>query len=399
VRIVDFTSWLAGPFATSLLGDMGADVIKIEKPRTGDGTRHLDRVFVQGLSSYHLGLNRSKRSVAVDISRPEGQQVILELVRDADVVVENFRPYVMPRLGLGYEDLRALNPRLIYCSISSFGASGPLREKPGMDLIVQAMGGVMGLTGESGGLPYRVGAPIADFVGSYQAISGIALALLARERTGQGQKVDVALLDGQLSLLANYMPGFIETGRPAGPVGMGHPQLVPYQLFPTSDGHLIIACLTEAFWLGMCRALGLDELPEDPRFATNADRVEHREELVRMIEAVTIGLSTGELAERLEREDVPCAPVLSLRDLVDHPQVEENEMLLRLEQARVGSYNVIGMPIKLRGTPAVVRLPAAELGEHTREVLEEVGFDRDRLQALLDGGVLGEPQLELPLSD
>jgi crotonobetainyl-CoA:carnitine CoA-transferase CaiB-like acyl-CoA transferase len=392
VRVVDLTRWLAGPFATSMLGDMGADVIKVEKPDKGDGTRTLDSVFVDGLSSYHLGLNRNKRSVAVDIARPEGREVVAELAKTADVLIENFRPGVMAELGLDYDDLRSVNPRLIYCAISSFGSTGPLRDKAGMDLILQAMGGVMGLTGEAGGPPYRVGVPIADYVGAYQAVTGIAMALLARQHTGAGQRVDVALLDGQLSLLANYIPGFLETGIPSGPVGHGHPQLVPYQLFPTSDGHLIIACLTERFWQGMCRSLELDALIEDPRFVTNEDRVRHRDALVPLIADATATYESQDLAAILDAADVPSAPVLSLAELLTHPQVLENEMLIELEQRRAGRYKVVGIPIKLRGTPGAIRIAAVELGEHTREILGELRFDESHVRTLFEAGVCAEPR-------
>ncbi len=395
VRVLDFTRWLAGPYATTILGDMGADVIKIEKPGEGDGTRNLDDVFVKGLSSYHLGLNRSKRSVAIDIADPDGRDLVKRMAATADVVIENFRPDVMTRLGLSYEVMQAINPRLIYCAISSFGPTGPLQRKAGMDLIIQAMGGVMGLTGEPGGLPYRVGAPIGDFVGAYQAVVGVSLALLARAQTGLGQKVDIALLDGQISLLANYMPGFFVTGIPSGPVGVSHPQLAPYQLFATADGHLIIACLTEEFWRRLCRVLELEHLLADPRFRRNADRVQNRGELIPLIEAVVSKYTSAKLAELLDKADVPCAPVQSLAELFDDPQVRENEMILDLVHPRAGAYKAVGMPVKLRGTPGEVHRQAAELGEHTRQVLREFKVDDATIDRLLAKGVLEESVLSV----
>jgi crotonobetainyl-CoA:carnitine CoA-transferase CaiB-like acyl-CoA transferase len=390
IRILDFTRYLAGPFATTMLGDMGADVIKIEKPGEGDGTRQTDRVFEDGLSSYYLGLNRSKRSVAIDIAVRSGQDLVRRLSETADVVIENFRPSVMGKFGLSYEDLRTMNPALIYCSISSFGTTGPLRDKAGMDLIVQAMGGVMGLTGDPDGPPYRAGAPIADFVGAYQAVMGVTLALFARQRTGLGQKVDVALLDGQVSMLANYVPGFFVTGKPDRPVGVGHPQLVPYQLFPTLDGHLIVACLTEEFWRRLCRTLNLDNLIEDSRFRTNADRVEHRAELIPMIEKVTATYASSDLARALDAADVPSAPVHSMHDILNHPQLVENQMVIDLEQKRVGRYKAVGLPVKLRGTPGRVSRQAPELGEHTKEVLLEAGIEPELFGQLADQGVVSE---------
>ena len=390
IRILDLTRWLAGPLATSLLGDMGADVIKIEKLADGDGTRDVDRIFVQGLSSYHLGLNRSKRSVALDIGAAEGQEIIRRLAATADVLVENFRPDVMPNLGLGYEDLQPANPRLVYCSISSFGPTGPLRGKAGMDLVVQAMGGVMGLTGTPGGVPMRVGAPIADVVGAYQAVVGVTLGLLARVQTGKGQKVDIALLDGQLSLVANYVPGFFMTGQPSGPVGVTHPQLVPYQLFAAADGNIIIACLTEEFWRRLCRTVHLEELIDDPRFRSNSDRVAHRAELTPIIEAVVKRYSTTDLAAMLDSADVPNAPIYSLGELLAHPQVKENQMVLEMTHPRAGSYKTIGIPVKLRGTPGEVCRPAPELGEHTREILMELGLEEQQLNRLYRNGVIAQ---------
>jgi crotonobetainyl-CoA:carnitine CoA-transferase CaiB-like acyl-CoA transferase len=390
IRVIDLTRWLAGPFATSMLGDMGADVIKVEKPGQGDGTRGVDQLFVDHLSSYHLGLNRNKRSLALDISKPAGQDIVRRLALTADVLIENFRPDVMPRLGLAYEELSVTNPRLIYCSISSFGAEGPLRKKAGMDLVVQAMGGVMGLTGESGGLPFRVGAPIADFVGAYQAVMGVTLALLARHQSGLGQKVDVALLDGQISMLANYIPGFFVTGEPSGPVGVGHPQLVPYQPFAAADGRIIIACLTEEFWRRLCRALQLDGLIDDVRFRRNSDRVANRGELIPTIEAAVARFTTAELAGLLDEADVPNAPVWSLAELLEHPQVATNEMVLHMEHPRAGRYRAVGMPVKLRGTPGVVRRPAAELGQDSKDILTEAGIDEDAYKRLLDEGIVGE---------
>jgi crotonobetainyl-CoA:carnitine CoA-transferase CaiB-like acyl-CoA transferase len=266
VVVVDLTQWFAGPLATSWLGDMGADVIKIERPPGGDPTRQVDSVLESGLSSYFAGLNRSKRSIVLDLATEDGAAAARRLIDRADVLVENFRPGVTDRLGLGYETVSQDNPRLVYCSISSFGDEGPMTRRPGMDIIVQAMGGVMGLTGPHGGPPFRVGAPVADYVGSLQTMSAVTLALHERFRTGRGQHVKVSLLDGQMAMLSNYIAGFYVTGQPDGPVGNYHPQLVPYQPYDTADGSVIVACLTEEFWRRMCGALGLPHLLENPQY-------------------------------------------------------------------------------------------------------------------------------------
>jgi crotonobetainyl-CoA:carnitine CoA-transferase CaiB-like acyl-CoA transferase len=372
------------------MGDMGADVIKIERPGVGDPTRLVDRVFTPGMSSYFVGVNRSKRSVAINLRKAAGRDLAATLARSADVIVENFRPGVMHKLGLDYEDLKADNPRLVYCSISSFGQSGPLRAKAGMDLVVQAMGGVMGLTGEPERTPVRVGSPIADYVGAFQAVIGTLLALLARHASGRGQRVDVALLDGQVALLANYLPGFIVTGKPDRPVGVAHPQIVPYQLFKASDGELVIACLTDAFWRGLCRQLKLDGLIGDPRFRTNVDRVQHREDLLAILEPVVATWRVDELSRALDEADVPSAPVHSLADVVGHAQVRHNEMVVSLEQRTIGTYQAAGVMVKLAETPGSITRAAPELGEHTTEVLLEAGITPSMIAELSTQGVFGE---------
>jgi crotonobetainyl-CoA:carnitine CoA-transferase CaiB-like acyl-CoA transferase len=367
---------------------MGADVIKVERAGEGDETRYIDRVFGEGNSAYFLGNNRSKRSITLNLADERGKEVACRLIATADVLVENFRVGVMDRLGLGYEAVRAINPQLIYCAISSFGPTGPYIQKPGMDLIVQAMGGVMGLTGEEGGRPLRVGSPIGDFVGAYQCLSGVMLALFHRQRTGEGQKVDVALLDGQVSLLANYIPGFFVTGKPDTPVGVGHPQLVPYQVFQTADGSIVIACLNDEFWMKLCRAMDISELIEDPRYLRNADRVEHRDTLVPFLQERLRSKTSPEWLQILERADVPCARVNTLADIAKDPQVRENEMLVTVEHPIAGRVTVAGVPIKLRGTPGRVTRSAPLLGEHTDEVLGELGYGPAEVTALRDARVV-----------
>ena len=373
--VIDLTQWYAGPLATSWLGDLGANVIKVERGRVGDPTRMVDAVLPSGLCSYFAGLNRSKRSIQMDITTPEGSKAFRALVRQADVLVENYRPGVMERLGLGYESLRAENERLIYCAVSSFGPSGPLAEKPGMDLIVQAMGGVMGLTGPVGGPPIRVGAPVADYVGSLQTMVGITVALHERQRSGLGQKVDVSLLEGQIAMLSNFVTGYHITGKPDGPVGDIHPQLAPYQVYATKDSKIIIACLTGHFWRGMCKALGLEHLIADARFTRNIQRCANREALNQILEPVIARLGSEELVQRLEAEDVPCAAILTMGDLLEHPQVKHNQTIVPIEHPRAGTYYGVAAPFRLNRTPARIDRGVPDLGAHTEEVLREFGFD------------------------
>jgi crotonobetainyl-CoA:carnitine CoA-transferase CaiB-like acyl-CoA transferase len=372
--VVDLTQWYAGPLATSWLGDLGANVIKVERPAGGDPTRHVDSVLDSGLSSYFAGLNRSKRSILLDLSADSGARAIRRIIAQADVVVENFRPGVMDRLGLGYGAVSQDNKRLVYCSISSFGSEGPLVRKPGMDIIVQAMGGVMGLTGPTAGPAYRVGAPVGDYVGALQTMVAVTLALQERTRSGLGQKVEVSLLDGQMAMLSNYMAGFHVTGQPDGPVGNYHPQLVPYQPYEAQDGTVIVACLTEEFWRRMCGALELPHLLEDSRFATNPDRVTHRDLLNSELEPVIARMTSSELIARLEAADVPCGPILSMADLIQHPQVAASQTIIELEHPKAGRYHVVAAPFRLTASPARPAGPAPDLGAHTAEVLREFGL-------------------------
>jgi crotonobetainyl-CoA:carnitine CoA-transferase CaiB-like acyl-CoA transferase len=382
IRVVDLTQFYAGPLATSWLGDMGADVVKVERPRTGDPTRPVDDLLGGGFSSYFAGLNRSKRSIELDLSTSEGAEALRNLARAADVLVENFRPGVMDRLNLGYETLRRENARLIYCAISSFGPEGPLAQKPGMDIIVQAMGGVMGLTGAVGGPAMRVGAPVADYVGSLQSTVGITTALYERERSGRGQFVDISLLDGQMAMLSNYIVGFRFTGRPRGPLGNYHPQLVPYQPYDTQDGSVVVACLTEEFWRRMCHLLGLEELVVNPSFITNSTRVQHRDELNAVLEPVFAGMKSGELISKLEGADVPCAEIMSLAELLDSPQVVFRNSLISIDHPSIPSYQVVATPFRFSRTPAHPSRPAPGLGQHTEEVLLEVGMAVDEIRVL-----------------
>lgn len=371
IRVIDLSQVAAGPYLSSLLGDLGADVIKVEPPE-GEAFRFIDNDFGPGESSYFFGINRSKRAVTLDLKDPAGALALRKLVATADVFIVSMRPATLPRLGIDYDTLRALNPRLIYCEISGFGSSGPRADEPGMDILAQAVGGLMGITGEPGRPPVKVGAPVADFATSFVGGFAICAALHARERDGVGQHISLNLLDCTVALLANYGTSYFKTGRPIRPVGGGHPQLVPYQVFAAADGHIVVGCLNDRFWPPLCEALGLPELASDPRYRRNADRVRNRDELVALLAGVFVKEPRQTWIERLRGHDVPCSPVNAFEEVFEDPQVRHNEMLVTLEHPVFGSYRTIANPIRMSATPPRPHGHSPGLGEHNAEVLGEL---------------------------
>ncbi len=385
IRVIDMSHQAAGPWCTSLLGDMGADVIKVEKPGRGDSIRYADRSGrlppeIGGLN--FQGLNRNKRGLTIDIGTEEGEALVRRLVADADVIVENFRPGVMDRHGLGWEQLHAINPRLVYCSITAFGPRGPLAQKPGMDLILQATGALMGHTGEEGGPPIKSAPPVADINTGVYAAYGVLGALLARERTGEGQHVEIAMLDAVLSLYADNAANVLTEGTRFPKFGSGHPDLVPYQAFPAKDGWFIVACLTNAFYKRLAAALGRDDLLSDPRFATNPSRVQHREHVVGVLSEIFKTEPVAHWIELLERHDIPTCRVNRLEDILDHPQIAANGLIVEREDEKRGKLRVLGPPVKLSGTPTTFERPAPMIGEHTDEVLREFGLSDAEIASL-----------------
>ncbi|MGG5809299.1 CaiB/BaiF CoA transferase family protein [Falsiroseomonas sp. CW058] len=388
LRVLDLTRVLAGPLATQFLGDLGAEVIKVEPPGTGDETRGF-APFVGGESHYFVGLNRGKRSLVLDLRQAEGAEILRRLAATADVLVENFRPGVMDRLGLGAAALMGANPRLIYCAISGFGLTGPLRDKPSFDIVTQALSGVLSVNGQEGAAPVKMGLPVGDMSGGIFGAIGILSALHERHATGRGRVVDVSLYDGTMSLLGYLAQLAQVTGRDPAPMGSRHPSVVPYDGFPARDGVIVIACLADRFWPKLCDALDCPEMGADPRFATMALRREHRGEIEPRIAAITATRRVAEWEERLAAHDVPHAPVLGVNAALAHPHAAARGMVAEVEHPSAGTLKLLGRPIKFPGEEQSALRPPPLLGQHGGEVLRELGFDDAGIAALRAKGVLG----------
>jgi len=391
VRVVDISQIGAGPYATSWLGDFGADVVKVE-PLAGDPLRYLDDAFEVGTSAYFASLNRSKRAIAVDLKTPEGRQVLDKLLDGADVFVASMRPAALARLGLDYESLAPRFPALVHCTLTAFGESGPLSPYPGIDGLAQALGGIMGTTGEPGRTPIKTGPAIADFVGAFHLCLAVVLALRAKDRDGQGQRVSVNLLDGQVSMMPNLTTTFqqaVKRGLPGFELeGGAHAHVVPYQAFLASDDWFVVACSTQRFWVNFCTAIGRTDLLDDERFATNELRVQNRSLLVPGLERLMLERPRAEWVALFRGADVPCAPVNRVQDVMNDLQILHNQMLLELEHPRLGTIRTVANPLKLHSTPTRSYGYPPDLGEHTRDVLKELGYGEEDVVALLNAGVI-----------
>ncbi|MBI3968007.1 MAG: CoA transferase [Chloroflexi bacterium] len=386
VRVLDLSQRLAGPFGSMLFADLGADVIKIEPP-TGDLTRFDQPSYDDELSAYFTNLNRNKRAIALDLRQPEGLQVFYDLVRISDVVWDNYRPGVTERLKIDYDTLKQINPRIICCSISGFGSSGPYREKPAYDLIGQALGGGMSLTGEPDGGPLPWAISIGDTAAGMFAAHAALAALHARTLTGVGQRCEVALLDGQIALLTHLATYYFATGSPPPRMGAGISFVMPWGVYPTADAYIVLCGRGENFWAIFCRACGLEELVDDPRFRTNADRVKNRLDLDRII---SDRLRQKPLAEWLTLlEGFPCAPVYSIDEALSDPHIVHRGMVVEVDQPTVGPVRVLGNPLKLFGTPVERYGPAPRLSEHAREILAELlAYDDARIAEFAASGAV-----------
>jgi formyl-CoA transferase len=371
-----------------LLGDLGADVVKVELPGVGDETRRWGPPFVGGESAYFLAINRNKRSLTLNLKQARARKVLDRLLAGADVLVENFRVGTLESLGLGYDDLKERYPRLVFCTISAFGGRGPRREQPGYDFAIQAIGGLMSVTGEPEGEPMKVGVAIVDVTAGLYALSAILAALWARERAGRGQRVEVSLLQAQLAWLINVGSAYLVSGKPARRYGNAHPSIVPYQLFRAADGWVAVACGNEAQFRELCGVLGASELAGDARYATNAARVENRAELVQSLMHLIGPWPSADLLAALEAAGVPCAPVNTVEQALSDPQVEALGAVVGVEHPAAGDLRLIRWPFELSETPAELRQPPPLLGQHTEELLGELGFSVDEIVELRREGAV-----------
>jgi crotonobetainyl-CoA:carnitine CoA-transferase CaiB-like acyl-CoA transferase len=395
LRVLELANFMAGPFAGMLLSDQGADVVKVEQPGVGDASRH-SPPLVSGEGAGFMSINRGKRSLAINLKAPEGKAAFRRLVAaasecPADVLIENFRPGTMDDLGLGWDALHALNPRLVYCSISGFGQTGPWRERAGLDLIAQATSGLMSVTGEPGGAPVKAGVPAADLTTGLYAAFAVLAALRERERSGLGQYVDLSLFESALSLGIWETSLYFATGEVPGPLGSAHRASAPYQAFRCADGYIVLGATTPNTWTGFCRALGLEALHDDPRFATNVVRKAHEKELAALIEAVTQSRPRAHWLARLDREGVPAGPINRYDEALVADHTQARGMVAEVDHPRAGRQKLVASAVHMSRTPPRRPCPAPLLGQHSREVLREAGLPEGEVEALVAAGVVTEP--------
>lgn len=399
IRVLDLTRVLAGPWCAQNLADLGADVVKVERPKKGDDSRAFGPPWVKDESgkettesAYFMCANRGKKSITIDVSKPAGQAIVREIAKTADVVLENYKTGDLNRYGLGYEDLKKINPKIIYCSITGFGQTGPYREKPGYDFMVQGMGGFMSVTGERdnkpGGGPQRAGVPIVDIMTGMYSTIAVCAAIAHRAETGIGQHIDMALLDTQVAILANQGGNYLATGEPPGRLGNTHPNIVPYQSVKTKDGAIILACGNDNLFNKLCQEADAMHLARDPRFVTNAARVTNRDALDELLEPIIMRRTTAEWVKALEIAGVPCGPINNLKEVFEDPQVQARGMKIEMPHKTAGKVPLIRGPMRFSATPVEHKIGPPVLGEHTDDVLRSLGKSAEEIAKLKSEGIV-----------
>ncbi len=388
IRVIDCSRVLAGPYTTMVLGDLGADVIKVERPGSGDDTRRWGPPFTGGESAYYLATNRNKRSITLNFKSEKGREILKQLVAGADVLIENFKHGDFDRMGIGYEALSKINPGLVYCSITGYGASGPYAAKPGYDFMIQAEGGVMSIIGPADGEPYKIGVAIVDVTAGLYAANAIQAALRYRDKTGKGQKVDISLFESQISWLINVASSYLVSGERPKRYGNAHPSIVPYETFPTADGYIAAGAGNDTQFRRFCHVLDLDDVSDDRRFRTNPDRVENRQALIPMLRERFSTRTTDAWIKLLEEANIPCAPINTIDKVFAHPQVKAREMVVEVPHPTAGKVKLVGLPYKLSETPLGIYRHPPLLGEHTGEVLRELGYSDQGIDSLQEEGVI-----------
>ena len=373
IRVLDLSRVLAGPYCTMVLGDLGADVIKVEPPE-GDETRGWGPPFAGGESAYYLCVNRNKRGIVINLKTDEGKKILRDLALRSDVLVENFRPGTLEKFGLDFTTLHEINPKLIYCSITGFGQTGSMKDKPGYDFMIQALGGLMSITGEPEGEPMKTGVAVVDLFAGQNAIIAILAALQARTLTGRGQHLDISLFDSQLGWLANVASNYLISGKLPKRHGNAHANIVPYQSFQASDGWFAIAVGNDKQFARLCEMLGKPEIVMDEKFSTNSGRVQNRTEIIPLLASIFKAASVSEWLAKLDEAEIPCGPIQNFEQVFSMPTVKEREMLVKMEHPTIGELPLVGSPLKMSDTPVEYRLHPPLMGEHTEDVLRELGY-------------------------